>query len=90
MAQKLETDILMYNKMESLAQDSSLSVWRRQEGQLTYRLLDLHKLTPPQSRINNNTSLSLLCVAAAPWQRPTAADPSGLDGPPPLLLDTAR
>lgn len=50
-------------------QDGSLSIWRRTEGQLTYSLLGLHKLVPPASRVNNNSTLSLLCASAAAWVR---------------------
>ena len=53
----------------AVAQDGSLSVWRRMDGQLTYQLLGLHKLIPPPSRVNNNATLSMLCAAAAIWVR---------------------
>ena len=50
-------------------QDGSLSVWRRQPSGLSYTLLCLHKLVPPASRISNNATVSLLCIAACAWVR---------------------
>ena len=79
---------------ERLVQDASVSVWQRTQEQLSYTMLGLHKLVPPPSRINNNATLSLLCIAAAPWQQ-GAADPPGrpivlpLDGPRSLNLNAS-
>ena len=55
----------------STLQDTSLSVWRRQRGELTYTSLCYHKLTPPPSRLSNNASITVCSAAACLW-RPTA------------------
>lgn len=52
-----------------------MSVWKRSEGQLTYSLAGMHKLVPPPSRITNNATVNLLCLAASPWQRCLADAP---------------
>ena len=52
-------------------QDTSLSVWRRQRGELTYTSLCYHKLTPPPSRLSNNAAITVLSAAACLW-RPSA------------------
>ena len=56
-------------KQPAALQDGSLSVWRRQVSGLSYNLLCLHKLVPPASRISNNATVSLLCIAACAWVR---------------------
>lgn len=56
-------------------QDASLSVWRRQAGQLSYNLFTTHKLVPPPSRVSNNAVVSVLCLAASVWLR-CNTDPS--------------
>lgn len=50
-----------------VVQDASLSVWRRQAGQLSYSLLAMHKLVPPPSRVSNNAVVNILCLAASVW-----------------------
>lgn len=60
---------------ECWVKDGNVSVWKRIEGQLTYSLAGMHKLVPPPSRITNNATVSLLCVAASPWQRCLADAP---------------
>ncbi len=52
---------------QAFSQDTSLSVWRRQRGELTYTSLCYHKLTPPPSRLSNNASINLLSAAACLW-----------------------
>ena len=56
-------------------QDTSLSVWRRQRGELTYTSLCYHKLAPPPSRLSSNAAISLLSAAACLW-RPAASSAS--------------
>lgn len=51
-------------------------MWSRNTDALSYIMLGLHKLTPPPSRINNNQSLNLLCMAACPWLQ-GVPDPPG-------------
>ncbi len=58
-----------------LEQDGSVSVWKRVDGHLTYSLAGLHKLVPPPSRVTNNATVNLLCLAASPWQRCLADAP---------------
>ena len=57
--------------LHACLQDTSLSVWRRQRGELTYTSLCYHKLTPPPSRLSNNAAINVLSAAACLW-RPTA------------------
>ncbi|KAL3161421.1 hypothetical protein ABBQ32_010311 [Trebouxia sp. C0010 RCD-2024] len=56
-------------------QEGSLSMWRRQPGQLNYTIISLHKLVPPPSRISNNATVNILCLAASLWLR-CNTDPS--------------
>lgn len=58
-----------------LLQEGSLSVWKRQPGQLNYSILTIHKLVPPPSRISNNATVNILCLAASLWLR-CNTDPS--------------
>ena len=56
-------------------QEGSLSVWKRQPGQLNYSIVTIHKLVPPPSRISNNATVNILCLAASLWLR-CNTDPS--------------
>lgn len=56
-------------------QEGSLSLWRRQPGQLNYTIISIHKLVPPPSRISNNATVNVLCLAASLWLR-CNTDPS--------------
>ncbi|KAA6419923.1 MAG: hypothetical protein FRX49_10113 [Trebouxia sp. A1-2] len=56
-------------------QEGSLSVWKRQPGQLNYTIMTIHKLVPPPSRISNNATVNILCLAASLWLR-CNTDPS--------------
>ncbi|MCJ1303500.1 hypothetical protein MMC08_006310 [Hypocenomyce scalaris] len=59
----------------SYKDEGSLSVWKRQPGQLNYSILTIHKLVPPPSRISNNATVNILCLAASLWLR-CNTDPS--------------
>lgn len=50
-------------------------MWRRQPGQLNYTIITIHKLVPPPSRISNNATVNILCLAASLWLR-CNTDPS--------------
>ena len=50
-------------------------MWRRQPGQLNYTIISIHKLVPPPSRISNNATANVLCLAASLWLR-CNTDPS--------------
>ena len=50
-------------------------MWKRQPGQLNYTIISLHKLVPPPSRISNNATVNVLCLAASLWLR-CNTDPS--------------
>ena len=54
--------------MCSAPKDTSLSIWRRQPGELTYSVLCYNKLTPAPSRINSNATVNVLSVAASTWR----------------------
>ena len=56
-------------------QEGSLSMWKRQPGQLNYTIISIHKLVPPPSRISNNATVNVLCLAASLWLR-CNTDPS--------------
>ena len=56
-------------------QEGSLSMWKRQPGQLNYSIISIHKLVPPPSRISNNATVNVLCLAASLWLR-CNTDPS--------------
>lgn len=58
-----------------MLQEGSLSVWKRQPGQLNYTIMTIHKLVPPPSRISNNATVNILCLAASLWLR-CNTDPS--------------
>ena len=58
-----------------MLQEGSLSVWKRQPGQLNYSIMTIHKLVPPPSRISNNATVNILCLAASLWLR-CNTDPS--------------
>lgn len=50
-------------------------MWKRQPGQLNYSIISVHKLVPPPSRISNNATVNVLCLAASLWLR-CNTDPS--------------
>ncbi|MCJ1241767.1 hypothetical protein MMC14_009773, partial [Varicellaria rhodocarpa] len=50
-------------------------MWKRQPGQLNYTIISIHKLVPPPSRISNNATVTVLCLAASLWLR-CNTDPS--------------
>lgn len=50
-------------------------MWKRQPGQLNYTIISIHKLVPPPSRISNNATVNVLCLAASLWLR-CNTDPS--------------
>ena len=56
-----------------MEQDSSLSVWRRHPGRLTYAMVSSSPLAPQPPRMSNTAAIALLIVAAAKWQ-PFLAD----------------
>ena len=56
-------------------QEGSLSMWKRQPGQLNYTIISIYKLVPPPSRISNNATVNVLCLAASLWLR-CNTDPS--------------
>ena len=58
-------------------------MWRRQPGQLNYTIITIHKLVPPPSRISNNATVNILCLAASLWLR-CNTDPSRNTLVPPL------
>ena len=70
-------------------QDTSLSVWRRQPGELTYSALCYHKLTPAPSRLNSNATVNVLSVAASTW-RPGLSPSTPGDLPTRLVLRAWR
>ena len=62
-------------QLDVVFQEGSLSVWKRQPGQLNYSIISINKLVPPPSRISNNATVNVLCLAASLWLR-CNTDPS--------------